>query len=132
MLSKGRGLAQYNWNEGQDFNGKLWHESDFPSDSVLIMALFSNFMESHIPNFKEKFICNHSSKGKPKSIFRILQSSSKPPHYNILYKEKIYDVKRGRDNVFSAISLWVNEIMKNGGYVQNFNIGGRGMIYIFH
>jgi hypothetical protein len=35
-LAKGGIIAQYNWNAGQDFNGKAWNHEQQPSDAQVI------------------------------------------------------------------------------------------------
>jgi hypothetical protein len=119
-------LALYTWDGGQEFKGKAWNHDEFPSDALLIMSLFTNFMDSKLNyGFSVKYICKSNIKTKSQ-VLRIRQISKFPLHYNLIIADKIYDVVRGRSNVVKTLCLWVSHHARMGGYVQMLYLGGKG------
>lgn len=92
------------------------------------MTLFFHYMDS-ITNstFTQKYTCSFQSKSTPKPFLRIRHASKHLPHYNLLKEDVIYDVTRGRNNVFCTLCLWTAWVLRNGGYISTLYIGGKGI-----
>ncbi|XP_001636404.2 transmembrane protein 209 isoform X2 [Nematostella vectensis] len=137
-LSKGGCLGVYRWNSGGMFRGKPW-EQDLFADSQIVMHLFCTYMDSRLPadpRFPDgrTFTGLHFLKtpDKPadarKSDLSIYMARLHPPHYKIVVKDEVYDIPKGRNNLFHAIIFFLHHIKtEHYGMLGRVNLGLSGV-----
>eukprot|EP01117_Protostelium_nocturnum_P002789 TRINITY_DN13712_c0_g1_i1.p1 TRINITY_DN13712_c0_g1~~TRINITY_DN13712_c0_g1_i1.p1 ORF type:complete len:592 (-),score=177.45 TRINITY_DN13712_c0_g1_i1:45-1709(-) len=125
-LAEGNYMRSFNWNGGGTLKEKEW-SPEFPTDSQLVMHLFSSYMDSTLKeNFSSKFIVTppESLEVKRNHVF-IYQRSVHPPHFEV-YTPDPFAVNQGTYNVFLALSLFVFWIdQKHQGYLSSVSLSSK-------
>ncbi|KAF6032943.1 TMEM209 [Bugula neritina] len=132
-------LADFNWDGGCAHKGKPW-EDHLPTDSAIVMHLLCTYLDSRFPaNPKypdgKAFSAQHFMAPQAKPNFdqhsdylTIYQTKVNPPHYKVVIGNDIYDLPKGRNNLFHAILLFLHEIKtKHNGMLGNVAFGTSGI-----
>uniref|UniRef100_A0A667GEQ3 Transmembrane protein 209 n=1 Tax=Lynx canadensis TaxID=61383 RepID=A0A667GEQ3_LYNCA len=91
-LSQGGCMSSFRWNRGGDFKGRKW-DTDLPTDSAIIMH---HFVQT--PNKPD--VTNEN-------VFCIYQSAINPPHYELIYQRHVYNLPKGRNNMFHTLLMFL-------------------------
>ncbi|XP_067928785.1 transmembrane protein 209-like [Watersipora subatra] len=132
-------LAAFNWDGGAPFKGKPW-EDHLPTDSAIVMHALCTYLDARLPcNPKyaegKAFSSEHymSTQEKPNftqktDYLTLCQTKVNPPHYKVAIGKDMYDVPKGRNNLFHSILLFLHEIRTNRkGMLGNVSIGEAGV-----
>lgn len=136
-------MSAYTWDKGGNY-GKPWSEH-LPTDAALVMHLYCCYLDSRLPvqpRFPDgkSFTSQHFVKtpDKPgldhKDNLQIYQSCLNPPHFQVVIGSQIYNLSKGRNNMFQAILLFMYHIkVREGGMLGRVNLGmsGLNMLWIF-
>ncbi|KAM4746995.1 transmembrane protein 209 [Rhinophrynus dorsalis] len=143
-LSHGGCMSSFRWNAGGDFKGRKW-DTDLPTDSAIIMHVFCTYLDSRLPPHPKypdgkTFTSQHfvQTPDKPdisnENVFCIHQSSINPPHYELVYQKHIYNLPKGRNNLFHTLLMFLYIIKsKESGMLGRVNLGlsGVNILWIF-
>ncbi|KAI1883463.1 hypothetical protein AGOR_G00231700 [Albula goreensis] len=122
-------MSSFRWNTGGEWKGRKW-DTDLPTDSAILM---------HYPDGKT-FTSQHFSQTPDKpdvsneNLFCIHQSSSNPPHYQLIYQGHVYSLPKGRNNLFHTVLMFLFIIKtKESGMLGRVNLGlsGVNILWIF-
>ncbi|NXF40822.1 TM209 protein, partial [Nyctibius bracteatus] len=116
-LSQGGCMSSFRWNRGGDFKGRKW-DTDLPTDSAIIMHVFCTYLDSRLPPHPKypdgkTFTSQHflQTPDKPdtsnENVFCIYQSSINPPHYELIYQCHVYNLPKGRNNMFHTLLMFL-------------------------
>ncbi|KAF9905464.1 hypothetical protein EC991_001631 [Linnemannia zychae] len=125
--------AGVNWDSGR----KAW-TPDLPTDSQLIMHLFTVYMDLSMPAqpsqsydrflFSYKHYVPMEAKPDATTSLQIKQTAKFPPNYNLVVDGGMWEVVPKRLNVWYTLVLFIYMVMKeHGGYIGQLNIGTRAM-----
>ncbi|XP_019399357.1 PREDICTED: transmembrane protein 209 [Crocodylus porosus] len=143
-LSQGGCMSSFCWNRGGDFKGRKW-DTDLPTDSAIIMHVFCTYLDSRLPPHPKypdgkTFTSQHfvQTPDKPdisnENVFCIYQSSINPPHYELIYQRHVYNLPKGRNNMFHTLLMFLYIIKtKESGMLGRVNLGlsGVNVLWIF-
>ncbi|XP_056429138.1 transmembrane protein 209 isoform X2 [Hyla sarda] len=143
-LSHGGCMSSFRWNAGGDFKGRKW-DTDLPTDSAILMHVFCTYLDSRLPPHPKypdgkTFTSQHfvQTPDKPdttnENVFCIHQSSINPPHYELVYQKHIYNLPKGRNNLFHTLLMFLYIIKtKESGMLGRVNLGlsGVNILWIF-
>ncbi|KFW72041.1 Transmembrane protein 209, partial [Pygoscelis adeliae] len=143
-LSQGGCMSSFRWNRGGDFKGRKW-DTDLPTDSSIIMHVFCTYLDSRLPPHPKypdgkTFTSQHfvQTPDKPdtsnENVFCIYQSSINPPHYELIYQRHVYNLPKGRNNMFHTLLMFLYIIKtKESGMLGRVNLGlsGVNVLWIF-
>ncbi|NXD87615.1 TM209 protein, partial [Halcyon senegalensis] len=116
-LSQGGCMSSFRWNRGGDFKGRKW-DTDLPTDSSIIMHVFCTYLDSRLPPHPKypdgkTFTSQHflQTPDKPdtsnENVFCIYQSGINPPHYELIYQRHVYNLPKGRNNMFHTLLMFL-------------------------
>ncbi|XP_077120547.1 transmembrane protein 209 isoform X2 [Ranitomeya variabilis] len=116
-LSHGGCMSSYRWNGGGDFKGRKW-DTDLPTDSAILMHVFCTYLDSRLPPHPKypdgkTFTSQHfvQTPDKPdtanENVFCIHQSNINPPHYELVYQKHMYNLPKGRNNLFHTLLMFL-------------------------
>ncbi|XP_055446890.1 transmembrane protein 209 isoform X4 [Bubalus kerabau] len=116
-LSQGGCMSSFRWNRGGDFKGRKW-DTDLPTDSAIIMHVFCTYLDSRLPPHPKypdgkTFTSQHfvQTPNKPdvtnENVFCIYQSAINPPHYELIYQRHVYNLPKGRNNMFHTLLMFL-------------------------
>ncbi|KAF9193900.1 hypothetical protein BGZ51_001886 [Haplosporangium sp. Z 767] len=128
-------LTHFIW----DSNGLTWDGGkktwtpELPTDSQIIMHLFTVYMDLAMPAqpslaydrfpFSYKYYVPMESKPDATTALQIKQTSKVPPNYNLVVEGSMWEVVPKRLNVWYTLVLFIYMVMKeNGGYIGQLNI----------
>ncbi|XP_072003602.1 transmembrane protein 209 [Engystomops pustulosus] len=143
-LSHGGCMSSFRWNGGGDYKGRKW-DTDLPTDSVILMHVFCTYLDSRLPPHPKypdgkTFTSQHfvQTPDKPdttnENVFCIHQSNINPPHYELVYQKHIYNLPKGRNNLFHTLLMFLYIIKtKESGMLGRVNLGlsGVNILWIF-
>ncbi|KAM6425024.1 transmembrane protein 209 [Rhynochetos jubatus] len=143
-LSQGGCMSSFCWNRGGDFKGRKW-DTDLPTDSSIIMHIFCTYLDSRLPPHPKypdgkTFTSQHfvQTPDKPDTsngnVFCIYQDSINPPHYALIYQRHVYNLPKGRNNMFHTLLMFLYIIKtKESGMLGRVNLGlsGVNILWIF-
>ncbi|KAL4221292.1 hypothetical protein ACF0H5_019555 [Mactra antiquata] len=132
-------ISEYIWNSGGTggLYGKKWEES-LPSDAALVMHMFCTYLDSRLPaDLKypdgKTFTSQHFLKTpeKPeldKNNLLLHQTSINPPHFQVVIRDTIYSLPKGRNNMFHAILFLLYHVKHSrNGMLGRVNLGMSGV-----
>uniref|UniRef100_A0A671VHA4 Transmembrane protein 209 n=1 Tax=Sparus aurata TaxID=8175 RepID=A0A671VHA4_SPAAU len=137
-------MSSFRWNSGGDLKNRKW-DTDLPSDCAILMHVFCTYLDSRLPPHPKypdgkTFTAQHFSHTPDKpdvtkeNLFCIHQSSTTPPHYQLIYQGHIYSLPKGRNNLFHTILMFLYVIKtKESGMLGRVNLGlsGVNILWIF-
>ncbi|KAG8440082.1 hypothetical protein GDO86_006033 [Hymenochirus boettgeri] len=143
-LSHGGCMSSFRWNAGGDFKGRKW-DTDLPTDAAIIMHIFCTYLDARLPPHPKypdgkTFTSQHFvlTPDKPdtsnENVFCIHQSSINPPYYELVYQKHIYNLPKGRNNLFHTLLMFLYIIKsKESGMLGRVNLGlsGVNILWIF-
>ncbi|XP_066580165.1 transmembrane protein 209 [Amia ocellicauda] len=143
-LAHGGCMSSFRWNSGGDIKARKW-DTDLPTDSAIIMHVFCTYLDSRLPPHPKypdgkTFTSQHfiQTPDKPdmtnENLFCIHQSSTNPPHYQLIYQGHIYNLPKGRNNMFHTVLMFLFVIKaKESGMLGRVNLGlsGVNILWIF-
>ncbi|KAJ3018118.1 UNVERIFIED_CONTAM: hypothetical protein HDU68_011312 [Siphonaria sp. JEL0065] len=99
-----------------------------PSDAEIVVHLVCRFFDEQIGGasaFTSKYLVAVNQKPDTTASIQILQKSKNPPHYNLMYRNKIFEK---RNNVFHMFSIFAYIVFATaGGYLGLLNLGGKSI-----
>lgn len=115
-------MKEFNWNGGGSYKGKPWTK-ELPCDAQIIMNLFCEHLNL-ISIFKDSsrlkiLLSNNDIPNKT----GIKMKETNPPYYILYDSGKDIPLKRGRQNVFHAICLFLYLVDKGGRFFQRLDFG---------
>ncbi|XP_028516709.1 transmembrane protein 209, partial [Exaiptasia diaphana] len=134
-LAKGGCMSVYRWNSGGKFRGKDW-ESNNITDSQIVMHMFCTYMDSRLPadpRFPDggTFTGLHFLKTPDKPDARksdLCIYMSRPLHYKVVVEDEVFDLAKGRNNLFHAIIFFLYQVKtKDNGMLGRVNLGLSGV-----
>ncbi|KAM9704722.1 transmembrane protein 209 [Menidia menidia] len=137
-------MSSFRWNGGGDLKNRKW-DTDIPTDCAILMHVFCTYLDSRLPPHPKypdgkTFTSQHFSHTPDKpdvtkeTLFCIHQSSTTPPHYQLIYQGHIYSLPKGRNNLFHTILMFLFVIKtKESGMLGRVNLGlsGVNILWIF-
>nr|XP_016853879.1 PREDICTED: transmembrane protein 209 [Anolis carolinensis] len=143
-LSQGGCMSSFRWNRGGDFKARKW-DTDLPTDSAILMHVFCTYLDARLPPHPKypdgkTFTSQHfiQTPDKPdvsnENLFCIYQSSVNPPHYELVYQRQVYNLPKGRNNLFHTLLMFLYIIKtKESGMLGRVNLGlsGVNVLWIF-
>uniref|UniRef100_A0A669EGC0 Transmembrane protein 209 n=1 Tax=Oreochromis niloticus TaxID=8128 RepID=A0A669EGC0_ORENI len=131
-------MSSFRWNGGGDLKNRKW-DTDLPTDCAILMHVFCTYLDSRLPPHPKypdgkTFTSQHFSHTPDKpdvtkeNLFCIHQSSTTPPHYQLIYQG------HGRNNLFHTILMFLYVIKtKESGMLGRVNLGlsGVNILWIF-
>jgi hypothetical protein len=138
-LARGALLAEYVYNGGGRWRGELWNPSlELPTDSQLVFHLLCIFMDMRLPPtgapvgpFSGIYYYSYPDALPAPHPGRLLlyQAERHPnPHFQIVYQSAVYDVPRGRENLFQALVLFFRLVeAKFSFYIGNIHLSRLGL-----
>ncbi|XP_014840524.1 PREDICTED: transmembrane protein 209 isoform X1 [Poecilia mexicana] len=143
-LSHSGCMSSFRWNGGGDLKNRKW-DTDLPTDCAILMHVFCTYLDSRLPPHPKypdgkTFTSQHFSHTPDKpdvtkeNLFCIHQSSTTPPHYQLIYQGHIYSLPKGRNNLFHTILMFLYVIKtKESGMLGRVNLGlsGVNILWIF-
>ncbi|KAK5823137.1 cytochrome B561, N terminal-domain-containing protein [Linnemannia elongata] len=131
-------LSHFSWDStGVTWEGgrKTW-TADLPTDSQIIMHLFTVYMDLAMPAqpsqsydrfpFSYKHYVPMEAKPDATTSLQIKQTAKYPPNYNLVVEGAMWEVIPKRLNVWYTLVLFIYMVMKDhGGYIGQINIGTR-------
>ncbi|KAG0288932.1 hypothetical protein BGZ96_007366 [Linnemannia gamsii] len=131
-------LSHFSWDStGVTWEGgkKTWTQ-DLPTDSQIIMHLFTVYMDLAMPAqpsqsydrfpFSYKHYVPMEAKPDATTSLQIKQTAKYPPNYNLVVEGAMWEVVPKRLNVWYTLVLFIYMVMKeHGGYIGQINIGTR-------
>ncbi|XP_044285015.1 transmembrane protein 209 isoform X2 [Varanus komodoensis] len=143
-LSQGGCMSSFRWNRGGDFKARKW-DTDLPTDSAIVMHVFCTYLDARLPPHPKypdgkTFTSQHfiQTPDKPdisnENLFCIYQSSISPPHYELIYQRQVYNLPKGRNNLFHTLLMFLYIIKtKESGMLGRVNLGlsGVNVLWIF-
>lgn len=143
-LSHSGCMSSFRWNGGGDLKNRKW-DTDLPTDCAILMHVFCTYLDSRLPPHPKypdgkTFTSQHFSHTPDKpdvtkeNLFCIHQSSTTPPHYQLIYQGHFYSLPKGRNNLFHTILMFLYVIKtKESGMLGRVNLGlsGVNILWIF-
>ncbi|XP_061618857.1 transmembrane protein 209 isoform X1 [Phyllopteryx taeniolatus] len=137
-------MSSFRWNRGGDLKNRKW-DTDLPTDCAILMHIVCTYLDSRLPPHPKypdgkTFTSQHFSHipDKPdvtkENLFCIHQSSTTPPHYQLIYQGHISSLPKGRNNLFHTILMFLYIIKtKESGMLGRVNLGlsGVNILWIF-
>uniref|UniRef100_A0A3B4FE61 Transmembrane protein 209 n=1 Tax=Pundamilia nyererei TaxID=303518 RepID=A0A3B4FE61_9CICH len=137
-------MSSFRWNGGGDLKNRKW-DTDLPTDCAILMHVFCTYLDSRLPPHPKypdgkTFTSQHFSHTPDKpdvtkeNLFCIHQSSTTPPHYQLIYQGHVYSLPKGRNNLFHTILMFLYVIKtKESGMLGRVNLGlsGVNILWIF-
>uniref|UniRef100_A0A8D3BNN6 Transmembrane protein 209 n=1 Tax=Scophthalmus maximus TaxID=52904 RepID=A0A8D3BNN6_SCOMX len=137
-------MSSFRWNRGGDLKSRKW-DTDLPTDCGILMHVFCTYLDSRLPPHPKypdgkTFTSQHFSHTPDKpdvtkeNLFCVHQSSTAPPHYQLIYQGHIYSLPKGRNNLFHTILMFLFVIKtKESGMLGRVNLGlsGVNILWIF-
>uniref|UniRef100_A0AAX7TXK3 Transmembrane protein 209 n=1 Tax=Astatotilapia calliptera TaxID=8154 RepID=A0AAX7TXK3_ASTCA len=129
-------MSSFRWNGGGDLKNRKW-DTDLPTDcAVSVHDHTQRYPHRH--NEQQLFIyyvhlINVTYVTK-ENLFCIHQSSTTPPHYQLIYQGHVYSLPKGRNNLFHTILMFLYVIKtKESGMLGRVNLGlsGVNILWIF-
>ncbi|KAF9141628.1 hypothetical protein BGX30_004429 [Mortierella sp. GBA39] len=131
-------LSHFSWDStGVTWEGgkKAWTQ-DLPTDSQIIMHLFTVYMDLAMPAqpsqsydrfpFSYKHYVPMEAKPDATTSLQIKQTAKYPPNYNLVVEGAMWEVIPKRLNVWYTLVMFIHMVMKeHGGYIGQINIGTR-------
>ncbi|MBN3280540.1 TM209 protein, partial [Polyodon spathula] len=116
-LAHGGCMSSFRWNGGGNLKARKW-DTDLPTDSAIIMQVLCTYLDSRLPPHPKypdgkTFTSQHfiQTPDKPdmsnENLFCIHQSSINPPHYQLIYQGHIYNLPKGRNNLFHTVLMFL-------------------------
>ncbi|CAN8005853.1 unnamed protein product [Ixodes pacificus] len=108
------------------------------SISIIVLHMFCTYLDSRLPpdprfpdgkTFTSQFFSKAPDKPHTgKDTLCIHQSSLFPPHYKVVVGEAVWDLPKGRNNLFYALLLFLHHIKtKHGGMLGRISLGLSGV-----
>ncbi|XP_045161484.2 transmembrane protein 209-like [Mercenaria mercenaria] len=132
-------LSEYSWCSGGSGGqyGKAWGEH-LPTDAGLVMHMLCCYLDSRLPpDLKypdgKTFTCQHFIKTPDtpdleKDNLLLYQSSINPPHFQVVIKDTLHNLPKGRNNLFHAILFFLHHIKHTeNGMLGRVNLGMSGV-----
>lgn len=137
-------MSSFRWNGGGNLKSRKW-DTDLPSDCAILMHVLCTYLDSRLPPHPKypdgkTFTSQHFSHipDKPdvtnENLFCIHQSSTNPPHYQLIYQGHVYSLPKGRNNLFHTVLMFLYVIKtKEAGMLGRVNLGlsGVNVLWIF-
>ncbi|XP_072310907.1 transmembrane protein 209 [Eucyclogobius newberryi] len=137
-------MSSFRWDRGGDLKNRKW-DTDLPTDCAILMHVFCTYLDSRLPPHPKypdgkTFTSQHFSHTPDKpdvtkeNLFCIHQSSTAPPHYQLIYQGHVYSLPKGRNNLFHTILMFLYVIKtKESGMLGRVNLGlsGVNILWIF-
>lgn len=136
-LGKDGCMSEFSWNRGGCY-GKEWGEH-LPNDASLVMHLFGTYMDSRLPvhpkypdqrTFTSQYVMKTPNKPdlNKKDNLYIYQTSINPPHFQVIIGEHVWNLPKGRNNMFQALLMFLYHIKtKEHGMLGRVNLGLSGV-----
>ncbi|XP_041713320.1 transmembrane protein 209-like isoform X2 [Coregonus clupeaformis] len=137
-------MSSFRWNRGGDLKARKW-DTDLPSDCAILMHVLCTYLDSRLPPHPKypdgkTFTSQHFTQTPDKpdvtneNLFCIHQSSTNPPHYQLIYQGHVYSLPKGRNNLFHTVLMFLFVIKtKESGMLGRVNLGlsGVNILWIF-
>uniref|UniRef100_A0A1B6DCW7 Transmembrane protein 209 n=1 Tax=Clastoptera arizonana TaxID=38151 RepID=A0A1B6DCW7_9HEMI len=134
-LARGGCMSEYKWNTGGHWNGKDWTDH-LPTDAELVLHLLATYLDLQLPSavslsdgrpFSSVYLFKYPNK-PIRGKLAIIQETVQPPHYKFQTKEDMFDVPKGRNNLFYTVLLFLHAIKtKEDGMLGRMNLGPSGI-----
>ncbi|KAI8609079.1 cytochrome B561, N terminal-domain-containing protein [Chytriomyces sp. MP71] len=102
-----------------------------PSDAELVMHLVCRFFDEQMGSpgaFSYKYVIPLDAKPDSTVSIQIQTKSRSPPHYNLVYRGRIWEMYAKRNNVFHVLAVFAYIVSTTaGGYLGLLNLGGKGV-----
>uniref|UniRef100_A0A8C5HVT9 Transmembrane protein 209 n=1 Tax=Gouania willdenowi TaxID=441366 RepID=A0A8C5HVT9_GOUWI len=134
-------MSSFHWNRGGDLKNRKW-DTDLPTDCAILMHVLCTYLDSMLPPhpYGKPFTSQHFSHTPDKpdvtkeNLFCIHQSSTTPPHYQLIYQGRVWSLPEGRNNLFHTVLMFLYVIVcKESGMLGRVNMGllGVNILWIF-
>lgn len=132
-------MSKFLFNAGGNFEGKRWVDLNLPTDSDIIVYLFIKYFDLSLPEerpygktaFTLRHYIDQTTTKNDRSIrsgLYLVRARDYPPHFNVIYSNKVYECQFGRYNLFYAFTLFIWFVKKKlGNFLDSFDISGMGI-----
>lgn len=142
-LGKDGCMSEFSWQSGAHY-GKPWGEH-LPTDAGIVVHLVCTYLDSRLPpqpkypdgrTFTMQYFVKTPDKPNVEKddTLCIYQSSINPPHFQVVVGKTIYNLPKGRNNLFHALLLFFHHVKtKEHGMLGRVNMGASGVniLWIF-
>eukprot|EP00742_Colponemidia_sp_Colp-10_P012547 GILJ01014108.1.p1 GENE.GILJ01014108.1~~GILJ01014108.1.p1 ORF type:complete len:667 (+),score=78.94 GILJ01014108.1:56-2056(+) len=134
------GLAGYQASGGSKWRNQAW-DSSLPTDAHILSHVFFCFMDSLLlpaQSFFQDFVISYPRepalrRGSKTVAFHQCKPDSQPPHFQIVSEDEIWEVVKGRNNLFHAMCLFLFHIKtKMGGFCGPINLAEPPLCLLSH
>lgn len=142
-LGKDGCMSEFSWQGGGSY-GKAWGEH-LPTDSAIVMHLLCTYLDSRLPpqpkypdsrTFTTQYFVKTPDKPnlEKEDTLCIYQSSINPPHFQVVTGKSVFNLPKGRNNMFQAVLLFLHHVKtKEHGMLGRVSLGASGvnLLWIF-
>ncbi|XP_028306223.1 transmembrane protein 209-like [Gouania willdenowi] len=134
-------MSSFHWNRGGDLKNRKW-DTDLPTDCAILMHVLCTYLDSMLPPhpYGKPFTSQHFSHTPDKpdvtkeNLLCIHQSSTTPPHYQLIYQGRVWSLPKGRNNLFHTVLMFLYVIKcKESAMLGRVTMGlsGVNILWIF-
>lgn len=116
-------MKEFKWDGGGSYNGKPWTK-ELPCDAQIVMNLFCehlNLISTFRDSSRLTILLSHNQDIPNKTGIKMKETY--PPYYILYDSGKDIPLKKGRQNVFHAICLFLYLVDKGGRFFQRLDFG---------
>ncbi|XP_052820226.1 transmembrane protein 209-like [Mya arenaria] len=123
-------VSEFLWTQGGGGGqyGKPWSEH-LPTDTQLVMHMFCTYLDSRLPPdlrypdgktfTSQHFLKTPDKPNMEKENLLLYQTSINPPHFQVVNKDTVFNLPKGRNNMFHAILFFLYHIQhKENGMLE--------------
>lgn len=136
-LASGSCVGSFRWESGGKYKNSQWNK-ELPTDSQIVMHCIATYLDSHLPRnpmypegrtfTTQYFVQTPSKADTKKKEYALYQSSIHPPHYKLLVGEEVWEVSKGRNNLFHTLILLLYYLREEQhGMLGPVNLGPTGL-----
>ncbi|XP_052820163.1 transmembrane protein 209-like [Mya arenaria] len=132
-------VSEFLWNQGGGGGqyGKPWSEH-LPTDTQLVMHMFCTYLDSRLPPdlrypdgktfTSQHFLKTPDKPNQEEDNLLLYQTSINPPHFQVVIKDTVFNLPKGRNNMSHAILFFLYHIQhKENGMLERANLGMSGV-----
>ncbi|XP_052820906.1 transmembrane protein 209-like isoform X2 [Mya arenaria] len=123
-------VSEFLWKRGSGGGqyGKPWSEH-LPTDTQLVMHMFCTYLDLRLPPdlrypdgktfTSQHFLKTPDKPNLEKDNLLLYQTSINPPHFQVVIKDTVFNLPKGRNNMFHAILFFLYHIQhKENGMLE--------------
>eukprot|EP00116_Pleurobrachia_bachei_P001592 sb/3461854/ len=136
-LAAGSCLGCFRWESGGQYKNAPWNK-ELPTDSQIVAHCINTYLDSHLPRnpmypegrtfTTQYFVQTPNKADSKKREYALFQSSIHPPHFKVLVEDEVWEVSKGRNNLFHSLLLLLFHLRsEEHGMLGPVNLGPTGL-----